>query len=139
MEVNELLATRLKLPSNSLYAYGWVVWLLVEQGRPPPATLKDLASALPLIRAKIAETSAKCFVAVPDYDVVDVGVECAATVSHLNDIIVKASIGDLVHVVTDDRSADLEMRRWEYDGSQSVIRTRAEGDLFHFIVKKTKA
>ena len=46
--------------------------------------------------------------------------------------------GEVIHLVSDDPTADIEMLRWSEDKGQSLLETREEGNLFHFIVKKTR-
>jgi glycine cleavage system H protein len=41
-------------------------------------------------------------------------------------------------LVSDDNTADLEMTRWSEERGQSILETRPEGNLLHFIIKKTK-
>jgi glycine cleavage system H protein len=50
----------------------------------------------------------------------------------------KIPVGEVVHLVSDDPTADLEMIRWSEQNGQSLLETRSEGNLFHFIVKKIK-
>jgi TusA-related sulfurtransferase len=47
-------------------------------------------------------------------------------------------MGNVVHVVSDDTSADLEMIRWSEERGQDLLESRKEGNLFHFIVRKIK-
>ena len=54
------------------------------------------------------------------------------------DVELKIDTGDVVHVVSDDTSADLEMIRWSEEKGQGLLEFRKEGNLFHFIVKKLK-
>src|SRR5918999_1632386 len=57
----------------------------------------------------------------------------------LNEIIEKIPTGEVIHLVSDDPTADLEMLRWsEERGGQSLLEMRNEGNLFHFIVKKVR-
>jgi glycine cleavage system H protein len=48
------------------------------------------------------------------------------------------SIGEVVHLVSDDPTSDLEMIRWSEQNNQSLLEIRSEANLFHFIVKKVK-
>jgi TusA-related sulfurtransferase len=68
----------------------------------------------------------------------EIGVECAATLTKLDELIDKIDVGNIVHVVSDDTSADLEMIRWSEERGQNLLEIRKEGNLYHFIVKKTK-
>ncbi|MDW3654829.1 MAG: sulfurtransferase TusA family protein, partial [Nitrososphaeraceae archaeon] len=80
----------------------------------------------------------RCFSAFPDYEMFEIGVECAATLTKLDELIGKINMGNVVHVVSDDTSADLEMIRWSEERGQDLLESRKEGNLFHFIVKKIK-
>ena len=86
----------------------------------------------------IEKLHVRCFSAFPDYEMFEIGVECAATLTKLDELINKIDTGDVVHVVSDDTSADLEMIRWSEEGGQGLLEFRKEGNLFHFIVKKLK-
>jgi TusA-related sulfurtransferase len=68
----------------------------------------------------------------------EIGVECAATLTKLDELLLKLPIGDVVHLVSDDITADLEMIRWSEQNGQSLLEMRTEGNLFHFIVKKIR-
>jgi TusA-related sulfurtransferase len=68
----------------------------------------------------------------------EIGVECAATLTKLDELIDNINISNVVHVVSDDTSADLEMIRWSEEKGQGLLEFRKEGNLFHFIVKKLK-
>jgi TusA-related sulfurtransferase len=50
----------------------------------------------------------------------------------------RCAIGEIVHVVSDDPTADIEMVRWSDETGQEVLESREEGNLMHFIVKKVK-
>src|SRR2546427_129048 len=60
------------------------------------------------------------------------------TLAKLDELLEKITIGNTVHLVSDDITADLEMIRWSDQTGQSLLETRKEGNLFHFIVKKVK-
>jgi TusA-related sulfurtransferase len=68
----------------------------------------------------------------------EIGVECAATLTKLDELISKIEIGEVIHLVSDDKTADLEMIRWSQESGQSILETRPEENLLHFIVKKVK-
>ena len=90
------------------------------------------------IKNLIDKLHIRCFSAFPDYEMFEIGVECAATLTKLDELIGKIDLGNVVHVVSDDTSADLEMIRWSEEREQSLLEYRKEGILYHFIVKKTK-
>jgi TusA-related sulfurtransferase len=80
----------------------------------------------------------RCFVAFPDHEMFEIGVECAATLTKLDQLLTEIQMGEVVHLVSDDSTADLEMIRWSEENGQSLLEMRREDNLYHFIVKKVK-
>jgi TusA-related sulfurtransferase len=68
----------------------------------------------------------------------EIGVECSATLAKLDELLAKISTGEVIHLVSDDPTADLEMIRWSEDKGQSLLEIKREANLFHFIVRKAK-
>jgi TusA-related sulfurtransferase len=90
------------------------------------------------IISTIEELHVRCFAEFPDHEMFEIGVECAATLTKLDELMTKLSIGEVIHLVSDDQTADLEIYRWADENKQSLLETRREGNLFHFILKKIK-
>jgi TusA-related sulfurtransferase len=101
-------------------------------------TLKLIDECHDEIKKIMEKLHVRCFAAFPDYEMFEIGVECAATLTKLDELIDKINTGNVVHVVSDDTSADLEMIRWSEERGQGLLETRKEANLFHFIVKKIK-
>jgi TusA-related sulfurtransferase len=110
----------------------------------PLSNATDSANLLPIgncqdtAKTLIKDLHIRCFVAYPDYEMFEIGVECAATLTKLYELIPKIKIGEIVHLVSDDKTADLEMIRWAEGSGHSILETRAEGSLMHFIVKRNR-
>lgn len=66
------------------------------------------------------------------------GVECAAVLIRLNDLMERSSLNEVAHVISDDPTADIEMVRWSDETGQQVLESRKEGKLMHFIVRKVR-
>jgi TusA-related sulfurtransferase len=49
----------------------------------------------------------------------------------------KVEIGDVIHIVSDDVTADLELMRWSEQRSQPLLEIRQENNLFHILVRKS--
>jgi glycine cleavage system H protein len=138
IEANEDLKGSPRLVNESPYEKGWFVRLRARPGWRQSGTVKEAEAASRDLSTKVKELGVHCFAAVPDYEIFDIGVECSATIAHLNDLLAKASVGETVHLVTDDPTADVELRRWEHDTGQKVLEISREGNLFHFIVRRTR-
>ena len=138
IEVNESIINRPKVVNDFPYTEGWFAKL-------EPYNIKDELRALETIEnchnkidSLIQRLHVRCFVAFPDHEMFEIGVECAATLTKLDELLLKLPIGDVVHLVSDDSTADLEMIRWSEQNGQSLLEMRTEGNLFHFIVKKIR-
>jgi TusA-related sulfurtransferase len=67
----------------------------------------------------------------------EIGIECAATLSKLDDLISGIESGQIIHLVSDDPTADIEMIRWSEQTGQRLMETRREENLLHFLIQKT--
>lgn len=88
------------------------------------------------LEAQIGALRVRCFAAVPDYEMFEIGTECSAVLAHLDDLLDKSATDEVVHVVSDDPTAPIEMVRWQRETGHTLLETRREGNLYHFIVRK---
>ncbi|HSA73303.1 MAG TPA: hypothetical protein VLD84_05040 [Nitrososphaeraceae archaeon] len=144
IEVNNTLSSNPKSVNDFPYDAGWFVKIKTQYSDAPKDSdfnienLKLIHECHDEIRKLIEKLHIRCFSAFPDYDMFEIGVECAATLTKLDELIGKIDLGNVVHVVSDDTSADLEMIRWSEEREQNLLEYRKEGTLYHFIVKKIK-
>ncbi len=138
IEVNAMLETQPKLANDSPYELGWFVKIQPTILSEEMKRLSDLKSAEMRIRSQIRELRVRCFKAYPDHEMWEIGVECAAVLVRLNELIERSALNDVIHVVSDDPTADIEMQRWSDQTGQAVLESRQEAKLTHFIVKKVK-
>jgi glycine cleavage system H lipoate-binding protein/TusA-related sulfurtransferase len=141
--LNETLTYSPKIANDFPYTDGWFVKIRIHDPSDMGSGLKNNGLAFiedchVEIEKIIDKLHVRCFSATPDYEMFEIGVECAATLTKLDELIDKINIGNVVHVVSDDTSADLEMIRWSEERGQGLLEFRKEGNLFHFIVKKLK-
>ena len=138
IESNLVLTERPKLANDSPYELGWFVKVEAASLSEELKTLSDLTSARESLKSQISQLRVRCFKAYPDYEMWEIGVECAAVLVRLNELNERCALNDVVHVVSDDPTADIEMERWSDETGQLVLESRKEGKLIHFIVKKVK-
>ena len=138
IEVNEFIRRKPKLVNEFPYSYGWFVKMEPLSIDKYPVNLQPIENCHDKVKSLINDLHIRCFVAYPDYEMYEIGVECAATLTKLDELISKIEIGEIVHLVSDDKTADLEMVRWSQESGQSILETRPEENLLHFIVKKVK-
>jgi len=137
-EMNELLLRRPKLANDYPYSDGWFVRLQPIDLDNEMHSLSSPIGAEEKIRSVIRDLRVRCFKAYPDHELWEIGVECAAVLVRLNELMASCKIGEVVHVVSDDPTADIEMIRWSDQSGQEVLESRSEGNLTHFIVRKVK-
>ena len=136
--VNSRLENEPKLANDSPYTLGWFAELEFSLLDNDLELLVEPKNAAEKISAQIRELRVRCFRAYPDYEMWEIGVECAAVLVRLNELMERCRLGDVVHVVSDDATADIEMERWSDETGQAVLESRKEGKLTHFIVRKVK-
>ena len=135
--VNSRLESEPKLANDSPYEDGWFVDIAPDNYVSDLQSLVEPKAAVDRIKAQIRDLRVRCFAAYPDYEMWEIGVECGAVLVRLNELLERAKSNEVVHVVSDDPIADIEMERWADETGQKVLDTRKEGNLMHFIVKKT--
>ncbi len=138
IEVNHAIIDQPELANDSPYAEGWFAKMEISNIEEEIKNLQTIESCYEKMATLIQKHHIICFDAFPDYEMFQIGVECAATLAELDELLEKIAIGNVVHLVSDDTTADLEMVRWSEQTGQSLLETRKEGNLFHFIVKKMK-
>ena len=136
--INEALQFRPKLANDYPYSDGWFVKLQTSSLDKEMDLLSSSSEAEEQIRSAIRNLRVRCFKAYPDHELWEIGVECAAVLSRLNELIARIAVGDVVHVVSDDPTADIEMVRWSDQSEQALLESRGEGNLIHFIVRKMR-
>ena len=133
--VNGMLNVEPKLLNKDPYGAGWFCEVRPKD-RADLATLKTLTEAQPSIAQQLKARRVHCFAEFPDQEMYEIGVECSAVLVELNGLLARSSEGTVVHIVSDDPTADIEMQRWSDETKNEVLETRKEGNLYHFIVKK---
>ena len=138
VEVNGKLEKEPKLANDDPYHQGWIAKLQPESLQEDSARLQTVKEAQSKVESQVRELGVRCFKVFPDYEMWEIGTECAVVLSKLNELMEQYKVGDVVHVVSDDKFADIEIARWSDQTEQSVLESRPEGKLMHFIIKKVK-
>jgi glycine cleavage system H protein len=137
VQVNKSLVDKPKLANDFPYTEGWFVKI-------EPSEMGDLKGLETIenchdkMSMAIQKLRVRCFAAFPDHEMFEIGVECSATLAKLDELIEKIPAGEVIHLISDDPTANLEMLRWSEQKRQSLLEIRNEGNLFHFIVKKSR-
>ena len=136
VEVNEAVLRRPKTLSESPYEDGWLARLRPDRLEDDRRLLRTAAEAAGTFARQIADLRIRCFAAFPDHEMVEIGTECAAVLSKLNELLGKIAVGEVVHLVSDDWTAPAVMANWSEQSKQPVVESRKEGELYHFLVRK---
>ena len=137
VQVNNSLVDKPKLVNDFPYTEGWLVKIEPSDIR-DLKVLETIENCHDKMSLAIQKLRIRCFAAFPDHEMFEIGVECSATLAKLDELIEKIPGGEVIHLVSDDPTADLEMLRWSEEKGQSLLEMRNEGNLFHFIVKKVR-
>ncbi len=86
---------------------------------------------------RIKELRIHCFKLLPDEEMLSIGTECITTLANLSEVLEDKSSGYVVHLVTDDPTADIELVRWSMQTGNEIVESRKEENLYHFIVRKS--
>lgn len=138
VEVNHSIFDRPKLVNDFPYKQGWLARIEASNIDTDLNDLDPIEKCQDKISTQIQELRVRCFTAFPDHEMYEIGVECAATLAKLDESLTKVPTGEVIHLVSDDPTADIEMIRWSEQTGQSLLEMRTEGNLYHFIVMKVK-
>ena len=137
VEINERIAAVPRILNNSAYDEGWIVRLKLSSMQSEKKELSSVEKIVPLLRERIAEFHVRCFKLFPDHEMYEIGSECTAVLARLNELIDKVAVGDAIHIVSDEPTAYVEMVAWSDRTGHELVEWRREGNLFHFVVRKT--
>ncbi len=137
VSINEALRATPKILSERPYTDGWFARVRPTDWERDRRSLTPLPEARESLATQRAALRVHCFAAFPDYELFEIGTECSAVLAKLDDTLAHAAEGEVVHLVSDDWTAPAEMVNWSQRTGYPVIEERKEGDLYHFLVRKT--
>lgn len=133
---NQALLANPVLLNKDPYGSGWFVEIEPSDAE-ELSFLRRLPGAREMIASRLRELRVHCFAEFPDHDMFEIGVECSAVLVRLNELLDRSPGGTVVHIVSDDNTAPVEMERWSQQSGNAVLESRKEGNLYHFITKKS--
>jgi glycine cleavage system H protein len=137
LKVNGALSATPGLLDRDPYGEGWFAVLQPLRREEELAWVKPASLSREALASRIAELNVRCFAEFPDYEMYEIGTECSAVLVRLDESLAGSQPGTVVHIVSDDPSSELEMIRWSDRTGNQVLETRREGNLVHYIVKKS--
>lgn len=139
LERNRSLESRPRGLNDGPYDDGWVVRFRPSEPLGPGPALASVAEVQEALRRKITEWRVRCYPAIPDQELYEIGAECQAILARLDEALNGRPAGDVTLLVTDDPTSPLEMVRWADRSGHTVLQHRVEGGLHHFLVRREAA
>lgn len=133
LSINEDIIENPKLLNNYNYEKGWIAIVRPVQ----PDYLNFLYDLNQLkVEEKVKNMQTKCFKMIPDITLYEIGTECAAVITKLNEMMNKLSTDSVVMLVSDDPTAYVEIIRWTDQTKNVLVDYRKEKEIWYFILKK---
>jgi glycine cleavage system H lipoate-binding protein/TusA-related sulfurtransferase len=120
---------------NSLSVYStWIT--LVEPQEPGSVRCLSGNEAASRGEALVKQYGLHCFSIMPDTRMVEIGTECSVVTARLRETFGKSPSGFVIHLVSDDPTAPVEIFRISEELHLNIVEQRKEGDIFHFLLQK---
>jgi glycine cleavage system H protein len=133
---NEEVVRNPRLLNDAPYTDGWVVRVRPERSGDPERLLATASAIAHQLEERIRAQRIRCWPATPDLELYEVGVECSAVLTRLNEELAARANGEAILLVTDDPTSPIEMVRWSDQTGHPVLAYRREDTLHHFLVRK---
>ena len=136
LERNAAIVERPRLLNDAPYGDGWVARVRPVDGGALPSTLEAAAAVADRLSDRIRTQRIRCWPQVPDLDLYEIGIECSAVLTMLNEELGRRAAGTAVLLVTDDPTSPIEMERWSDQTGHRLLAHRREGNLHQVLVRK---
>jgi glycine cleavage system H protein len=136
VERNRTVADRPRLVNDAPYGEGWIVRVRPEHPEDVPKYLERPEQIAERLAERIRTQRIRCWPGVPDVELYEIGIECSAVLTMLNEELARRPSGTHVLLVTDDPTSPIEMVRWSDQTGHPVRAYRREGTLHQFLVRK---
>lgn len=136
IEINKKILEKPKIINNSPYSEGWIMKIKILDEN-EINKLANIEKNIKKIKEIINKLHVKCFKAIPDYHMYEIGVECAAVIPKLNEFFKnQINKNEILLLISDDPSAYVEMIRWTDQTKNELVEARKENNLWYFLIKK---
>jgi len=136
IEINEKVLDKPKIINDDPYNEGWLAIIELSEPESSLTVLKDVKKENENVKKLINSLKIKCLKYVPDYNLYEIGVECAAVITKLNELFSKINKGEIVLLVSDDPTAYVEMVRWADQTKNELLDAKKEGNLWYILTRK---
>jgi glycine cleavage system H protein len=136
VERNGRLVTHPRLLNDAPYTEGWVVTVRPERPEDARRFLAEAGAVAARLEERIRTQRIRCWPVTPELEMVEIGLECSAVLTKLNEEIARRTPGEALLLVTDDPTSPIEMIRWSDQTGHPILARRREENLFQFLVRK---
>jgi glycine cleavage system H protein len=136
VERNTALVDRPRLVNDAPYGDGWIVRLRAARADDVEQYLEPASAVAVRLTDRIRTQRIRCWPATPDVELYEIGVECSAVLTMLNEELARRPAGTHVLLVTDDPTSPIEMVRWSDQTGHPLLVHRQEEKLHHYLVRK---
>jgi glycine cleavage system H protein len=136
VERNASLPERPRLLNDAPYDLGWVVRVRPARSGDASRDLQTAVSVRERLGERIRTQRIRCWPQTPELELNEVGLECSAVLTRLNEELGRRAAGEAIVLVTDDPTSPIEMVRWSDQTGHALLAQRREGALHQFLVRK---
>jgi TusA-related sulfurtransferase len=136
VERNEKVVAKPRLLNDAPYGEGWIVRVRPNHPEDVARYLERPEEIVARLAERIRTRRIRCWPATPDAELFEIGVECSAVLTMLNEELQGRPAGTHLLLVTDDPTSPIEMVRWSDQTGHVVRAHRREGTLHQFLVRK---
>jgi glycine cleavage system H protein len=136
VERNPRLPERPRLLNDAPYGDGWVAKVRPVHPEEVLVRLERADQIAARLAERIRTQRIRCWPVTPDLEMFEIGLECSAILTMLNEELLRRPGGTHVLLVTDDPTSPIEMVRWSDQTGHSILAHRTEGNLQQFLVRK---
>lgn len=139
LDRNDAVARNPRLLNDAPYSEGWVVRVRPVRPEDPERLLETAAGIAGRLEERIRSQRIRCWPLTPELEMYEIGLECSAVLTKLNEELEQRAAGEAILLVTDDPTSPIEMVRWSDQTGHTVLAHRKEGNLHHYLVRKEAA
>ena len=148
--INERAIDNPKIVNDSPFGNGWIAKIMASNDHADTDSVKKIGECKDDLLVQVRKYHVKCFKLFPDFQMFEIGTECSATLAKLDEFMENSmQKGQVIRLVSDDPTADLELVRWADQKKQEIVEILEEknvaysasgnnGDknLFNIIIRK---
>lgn len=138
VEQNAALLERPRLLNDAPYGEGWLARVLPASEHEPRPWLESAEQLKARVTEFVRQQRVRCWPVTPDLEMFEIGLECSAILTQVNEELARHPPGWAIRLVTDDPTSPIEMQRWSDQTGHALLARRKEGNLFEFLVRKEK-